>query len=56
MSYVLNGLLIILVIMFYPNGAVGIGNDIKKWIKKLMKRGHKHESEENVDPGNSLEG
>lgn len=39
LSYVFNGVLIILVIMFYPNGLIYIGHDIKGWIKKLRKRG-----------------
>lgn len=43
-SYVFNGLLIILVIMFYPNGLVYVGHDIKKWIKKFKKRGQYNES------------
>lgn len=43
LSYVLNGVLIILVIMFYPNGLIHLGHDIKKWIEKLKKRGQKNE-------------
>lgn len=39
LSYVFNGVLIILVIMFYPHGLIYLGNDIKKWIEKLRKRG-----------------
>lgn len=39
LSYVFNGVLIILVIMFYPNGLIYIGHDIKGWINKLRKRG-----------------
>lgn len=39
LSYVFNGILIILVIMFYPNGLIYIGHDIKGWIKKITKRG-----------------
>lgn len=39
LSYVFNGVLIILVIMFYPNGLIYIGHDFKGWIKKLRKRG-----------------
>lgn len=35
LSSVITGLLIILVIMFYPNGAVSIGTDIKKGLIKL---------------------
>lgn len=38
MSYVLNGVLIILVIIFYPHGLIYAGHDIKKWYLKL-KRG-----------------
>ncbi|MBL4935499.1 branched-chain amino acid ABC transporter permease [Clostridium sp. YIM B02515] len=56
MSYVLNGVLIIVVILFYPNGAVGIGYDIKAWVEKFIKRGHRNESGKNVDPGSSIEG
>ncbi len=37
LSYVFNGLLIILVIMFYPNGLIHIGNDIKKLKAKFKK-------------------
>lgn len=44
LSYVLNGLLIIIVIIFYPNGLISIGTDIKKAIKKIMKRGKEDES------------
>jgi branched-chain amino acid transport system permease protein len=43
LSYVLNGLLIIVVIIFYPNGLVGIGYDIKKLFRKLRKGGKKDE-------------
>lgn len=43
LSYVLNGLLIILVIIFYPNGLIGIGYDIKKLFGKLKKGGKKDE-------------
>lgn len=43
LSYVLNGVLIILVIMFYPNGLIHLGRDIKKWIEKFKKRGQKNE-------------
>jgi branched-chain amino acid transport system permease protein len=43
-SYVFNGLLIILVIMFYPNGLVYIGHNIKKLLKKFKKRGQYNES------------
>ena len=33
-AYIVNGLLIILVIMYYPNGLIYIGNDVKKlWTK-----------------------
>jgi len=44
LSYVLNGLLIIIVIIFYPNGLISIGTDIKKAIKKIIKRGKEDES------------
>lgn len=39
LSYVFNGLVIILVIMFYPHGLIYVGNDIKRWIQKFKKRG-----------------
>ncbi len=39
LSYVLNGLLIILVIIFYPNGLIYAGHDIKKWFNKLRRKG-----------------
>jgi branched-chain amino acid transport system permease protein len=45
LSYVFNGVLIILVIMFYPNGLFYIGNDVKKLINKLFKRGDKNATE-----------
>ena len=44
LSYVINGVMIILVIMFYPNGIVYIGHDIKKWFKGLRRRREKNES------------
>jgi branched-chain amino acid transport system permease protein len=37
-SYIFSGLLIILVIIFYPNGFVYIGHDLKKWYGKLKQR------------------
>ncbi len=40
-AYIITGILIILVIMFYPNGVVGIGYDIKRLFTK--KGGAKHE-------------
>jgi branched-chain amino acid transport system permease protein len=43
-SYVFNGLLIILVIMFYPHGLVYIRHDIKKLMGKFRKRGQYNES------------
>jgi branched-chain amino acid transport system permease protein len=36
-SYVLNGVLIIVVIMFYPNGLISLGYDIKRVVLKLRK-------------------
>ena len=39
LSYVFNGVLIIVVIMFYPNGLIHLGSDIKQWVGKLRKRG-----------------
>lgn len=41
MSYVLNGLLIILVIIFYPNGLAFAGRDIKAKLTKVFKGGSK---------------
>jgi branched-chain amino acid transport system permease protein len=43
LSYVLNGVLIILVIIFYPNGLISIGYDIRKLVRKLTKGGAKNE-------------
>lgn len=43
LSYVFNGVLIILVVMFYPNGIIYIGHDIKGWKDKFKKRGQKNE-------------
>lgn len=41
LSYVLNGVLIIVVIMFYPNGLINIGYDLKKiWLK--IRKGVEH--------------
>lgn len=48
LSYVFNGLLIIIVIMFYPHGLVYIGRDIKKWIGNIKRKGDKHESGEDA--------
>lgn len=36
LSYMFNGILIILVIMFYPNGIVYLRYDIKKWWKRIF--------------------
>ncbi len=36
LSYMFNGILIILVIMFYPNGIVYLRYDIKKWWNRLF--------------------
>ncbi len=41
LSYVFNGLLIILVIIFYPNGLISIGYDLKRLILKLGSKGQK---------------
>jgi branched-chain amino acid transport system permease protein len=38
LSYVLNGVLIIVVIMFYPNGLINIGVDVKRLWLKLRKK------------------
>lgn len=37
LSYILNGVLIILVIIFYPNGLINMFNDIKRLFGKLKK-------------------
>lgn len=34
-AYIVNGILIILVIMFYPYGLIHMKNDIKRWVRKL---------------------
>lgn len=39
LSYVLNGVLIIVVVIFYPNGLVGIFKDIKRLFTRNKKRG-----------------
>lgn len=41
LSYVLNGLLIIVVIIFYPNGLISIGYDIRRFFRKLKRGGTK---------------
>ncbi len=38
LSYVFSGILIILVVLFYPGGSVMVFNDIKRLLKKLFKR------------------
>ena len=38
LSYIFNGILIILVILFYPNGLKAVGGDLKKLINKLIKK------------------
>jgi branched-chain amino acid transport system permease protein len=40
LSYTLNGILIILVIMFYPNGIIMIFKDIKNLVSKVFKKGN----------------
>lgn len=55
-SYVLNGVLIIVVILFYPNGAIYIGHDIKTWIEKFIKRGQGNESGKDAATGDGLKG
>lgn len=47
MSYVFNGVLIILVVMYYPNGLIYVGKDIKKLINKFKKRGDNYGTTEN---------
>ena len=39
LSYVLNGVLIIVVVIFYPNGLVGIFSDIKRLFTRKKKVG-----------------
>lgn len=39
MSYVLNGVLIILVIIFYPQGLIHAGHDIKRIFNRFFKKG-----------------
>ncbi len=41
LSYVLNGLLIIVVIIFYPNGLISIGYDIRRFFRKFKRGGAK---------------
>lgn len=53
-SYIFNGLLIILVIMFYPNGLVNIRHDIKKLIKRFGKRGQDNGSREEISSESSV--
>lgn len=48
MSYVFNGVLIILVIMYYPHGLVYVGKDIKKLINKFRKKGDKYGTTEDA--------
>jgi branched-chain amino acid transport system permease protein len=48
MSYVFNGVLIILVIMYYPHGLVYVGKDIKKLINKFRKKGDKYGTAEDA--------
>lgn len=50
-SYVLTGVLIIVVILFYPNGAMYIGHDVKKLIEKFKKRGQKNGAREDTARG-----
>lgn len=38
LSYVFSGILIILVVLFYPGGCVNVFNDIKRLVQKLFKR------------------
>ncbi|NCB74409.1 MAG: branched-chain amino acid ABC transporter permease [Clostridia bacterium] len=38
LSYVFSGILIILVVLFYPGGSVKVFDDIKRLLKKLFKR------------------
>jgi branched-chain amino acid transport system permease protein len=38
LSYIFSGVLIILVILFYPNGLKAVGGDLMKLINKLIKK------------------
>ena len=40
-AYIFNGILIIIIIMFYPQGVIKIPNDLKKLWKKITKKGGK---------------
>lgn len=46
LSYIFTGILIIVVILFYPNGLIYLGHDVKKWYNKLFKKGDKNQKEE----------
>ncbi len=37
-SIIINGVLIILVVMFYPGGLIQLFGDIKKWIQKMIRK------------------
>lgn len=37
-SLILNGILIVIVVMFYPNGLIQVFYDIKKWIVKMKQK------------------
>ncbi len=56
LSYVFNGVLIILVVMFYPNGFTFIRNDIKKWVNRLRRKEDKNESSVGASSGDSIRG
>ncbi len=45
-SYILNGVLIILVVVFYPNGLIYAGHDIKRLWQKLMTKGKPSQQKE----------
>lgn len=44
LAYIFNGVLIILVIMFYPQGLTGLGRDLLRLVKKLTKGRQNEES------------
>ena len=47
-AYIFTGVLIILVIMFYPNGVVGIGRDIKRLFGRGKTKNEKKEGADHV--------
>ncbi len=51
LAFIFNGLLIVFVILFYPNGAIYLGHDIKKLLRRKSGHGYKAapQSEQLVD-------